>query len=123
MWLRSTKYGDDKDRVLVRSNGMPTYLTPDIAYHNNKFQRGFARVIDILGADHHGYVARMKAAVAAIGYDPERLEIILLQMVRLFRGGEMIKLSKRTGKNVTLLELIDEVGKDAARYFFCNALD
>ena len=118
MWLRSTLCGDDKDRVLVRSNGMPTYLTPDIAYHNNKFKRGFDRVIDILGADHHGYVARMKAAVAAIGYNPERLEILLLQMVRLFRGGEMIKLSKRTGKNVTLLELIDEVGKDAARYFF-----
>ncbi|MFA6074967.1 MAG: arginine--tRNA ligase [Negativicutes bacterium] len=118
MWLRSTLYGDDKDRVLVRSNGMPTYLTPDIAYHNNKFKRGFDRIIDILGADHHGYMARMKAAMAAIGYDPERLEILLLQMVRLFRGGELVKLSKRTGKNVTLLELIDEVGKDAARYFF-----
>lgn len=118
LWLRTTLYGDDKDRVLVRSNGMPTYMTPDIAYHNNKFKRGFDRVIDILGADHHGYVARMKAAMAAIGYDPERLEILLMQMVRLFRGGEMVKLSKRTGKNYTLLELINEVGKDAARYFF-----
>ena len=118
LWLRSTLQGDDKDRVLVRSNGLPTYMTPDIAYHDNKFKRGFDRVIDILGADHHGYVARMKAAVAAIGYDPDRLEILLLQMVRLFRKGEMVKLSKRTGKNMTLSELIEEVGKDAARYFF-----
>lgn len=119
LWLNSTQYGDDKDRVVIRDNGIPTYFAADIAYHRNKFERGFAHVINLWGADHHGYIARMKAAVKALGYDPEQLEILLLQMVRLYRNGSMVKLSKRTGETVTIRELIDEVGVDAARYFFC----
>ena len=118
LWLRSTKYGDDKDRVVIRDNGVPTYLAADIAYHKNKFDRGFGRLINIWGADHHGYVCRVKAAMKALGYEPDKLEIKLLQMVSLFRGGELVKMSKRTGTSVTLEELIDEVGTDAARYFF-----
>ncbi len=117
-WIRSSTFGDDKDRVLIRSDGNPTYITPDISYHCNKFERGFDRLINILGADHHGYVTRMKAAMAALGFDTSRLEILLLQMVRLFKGKELVKLSKRIGNIITLKELIDEVGKDAARYFF-----
>lgn len=119
LWLNSTQYGDDKDRVVIRDNGIPTYFAADIAYHRNKFERGFAHVINLWGADHHGYIARMKAAVKALGYDPEQLEVLLLQMVRLYRNGSMVKLSKRTGETVTIRELIDEVGVDAARYFFC----
>ena len=118
LWLRSTDYGDDKDRVIIRENGEPTYLAADIAYHKNKFDRGFARLINIWGADHHGYVCRVKASLQALGYDPKQLEILLLQMVSLYRGGELVKMSKRTGKSVTLEELIEEVGTDAARYFF-----
>ena len=118
LWLKSSAYGDDKDRVVIRDNGVPTYLAADIAYHRNKFQRGFDRVINLWGADHHGYIARMKAAVAALGYKPEQLEILILQMVSLYRDGELVKMSKRTGKSVTLNELIEEVGTDAARYFF-----
>ncbi len=117
-WLRSTDFGDDKDRVIVRDNGIPTYLASDIAYHDNKFRRGFETVINIWGADHHGYIPRMKAAMAALGYEPARLEVLILQMVSLYQGGELVKMSKRTGQGVTLTELIEEVGRDAARYFF-----
>ena len=118
LWLNSTKYGDDKDRVVIRDNGVPTYLAADIAYHRNKFERGFKQMINIWGADHHGYVCRVKAAMQAFDFDPDKLEILLLQMVALFRDGEMVKLSKRTGDTVTLDELIEEVGVDASRYFF-----
>jgi len=117
-WLRSTVFGDDKDRVIIRENGVPTYLASDIAYHDNKFRRGFDTIINIWGADHHGYIPRMKAAVAALGYQPDRLEVLILQMVSLYQGGELVKMSKRTGQGVTLTELIEEVGRDAARYFF-----
>ena len=119
LWLNSTQYGDDKDRVVIRDNGIPTYFAADIAYHKNKFERGFEHIINLWGADHHGYIARMKAAVKALGYEPEQLEVLLLQMVRLYRNGSMVKLSKRTGETVTIRELMDEVGVDAARYFFC----
>ena len=119
LWLKSTEQGDDKDRVVIRDNGVPTYFAADIAYHRNKFERGFARVINLWGADHHGYIARVKAAVNALGFDANNLEIMLLQMVRLYRNGDIVKLSKRTGETITLRELMDEVGTDAARYFFC----
>lgn len=118
LWLKSTDYGDDKDRVVIRDNGVPTYLAADIAYHKNKYDRGFKTMINIWGADHHGYVARVKAAMAALGYDPEQLEVMLLQMVSLLRDGQPVKMSKRTGQAITLNELIEEVGTDAARYFF-----
>ena len=118
IWLRSTDYGDDKDRVIFRDNGVPTYLAADIAYHDDKYERGYGRLINIWGADHHGYVARVKAAMAALGHDPEKLTVLLLQMVSLYRDGELVKLSKRTGETVTLRELMEEVGVDAARYFF-----
>ncbi|WZY00122.1 arginine--tRNA ligase [Bacillus sp. FSL W7-1360] len=117
-WLRSTVYGDDKDRVLVKKDGTYTYLLPDIAYHLNKFDRGYDRLIDIFGADHHGYIARMKAAIQALGYDVDRFEVEIIQMVSLFQGGEKVKMSKRTGKAVTLQDLLAEVGVDATRYFF-----
>lgn len=117
-WFKSSLFGDEKDEVVVRNNGVPTYFAADIAYHRNKFQRGFDWVINVWGADHHGHVARMKGAVQALGYDPDSLDIILMQLVRLYRGGEMVRMSKRTGTLVTLDELIDEVGKDAARFFF-----
>ena len=118
LWLKSTAYGDDKDRVVIRDNGVPTYLAADIAYHKNKYERQFKKLINIWGADHHGYVARVKAAMAALGLNPNQLEILLLQMVSLFRNGELVKMSKRTGQAITLNELIEEVGTDAARYFF-----
>ena len=118
LWLKSTDYGDDKDRVVIRDNGVPTYLAADIAYHKNKYDRGFKKMINIWGADHHGYVARVKAAMTALGYDASQLEVLLLQMVRLLRNGEVVKMSKRTGQAITLNELIEEVGTDAARYFF-----
>lgn len=118
LWLRTTKYGDEKDRVLVRSSGEPTYFASDIAYHRDKMERGFDTVINIWGADHHGYVPRMKAAMDAMGYGAEHLEIILGQLVKLYRGGEPVAMSKRTGDIVTLDELLEEVGADAARYFF-----
>jgi arginyl-tRNA synthetase len=120
VWFKSTLFGDEKDEVLVRSNGIPTYFAADIAYHKNKFQRGFDRVINIWGADHHGHVTRLKGALEAIGIDPERLQVIIMQLVRLFRGGEPVRMSKRSGEYVTLRELLDEVGKDAARFFFVN---
>ncbi|MBR1805861.1 MAG: arginine--tRNA ligase [Selenomonadaceae bacterium] len=118
LWLASTKFGDDKDRVVVRENGEPTYLAADIAYHKNKFDRGFGQLINIWGADHHGYVARVKAAMRMLGYDADKLKIIFLQMVSLFRGGDAVKMSKRAGTAIPLRELMDEVGTDAARYFF-----
>ena len=118
LWLRTTEYGDEKDRVLVRSSGEPTYFASDIAYHHDKMDRGFDKVIDIWGADHHGYVTRMKAAMEAMGYGREALEVILGQLVKLFRSGRPVAMSKRTGEIVTLDELLEEVGADGARYFF-----
>ena len=118
LWLDSEKYGDDKNRVVVRENGVPTYLAADIAYHKNKFDRNFGTMINLWGADHHGYICRVKAAMTALGYDADKLKIILLQMVALYRGGELVKMSKRTGESITLRELMEEVGTDAARYFF-----
>lgn len=118
LWFKSTLFGDEKDEVLTRTNGLPTYFAADIAYHLNKFERGFDWVINIWGADHHGHVARMKGAMEAFGYDPARLDILLMQLVRLYRGGEVVRMSKRTGTTISLDELIDEVGKDAARFFF-----
>ncbi|MBO8172057.1 MAG: arginine--tRNA ligase [Bacillaceae bacterium] len=118
VWFKSTEFGDDKDRVLVKQDGSYTYLTPDIAYHKNKFERGFDQVINIWGADHHGYIPRMKAAIQALGYEPDQLEVIINQMVNLIQGGEIVKMSKRTGKAVTIRELMEEVGTDAVRYFF-----
>lgn len=118
LWLKTTSFGDEKDEVLIRSNGIPTYYAADIAYHKNKFDRGFKRVINIWGADHHGHVARMKGAMDALGYDSQNLTIILMQLVRLYQNGEVVRMSKRTGQYVTLQELIEDVGKDAARYFF-----
>ena len=118
LWLKSTAWGDDKDRVVIRENGIPTYLAADIAYHKNKLERGFETLINIWGADHHGYINRVKAAIASLGYRPEQLEVLILQMVNLLQDGEPVKMSKRTGQGVTLNELIEEVGLDAARYFF-----
>ena len=118
LWLSSMKYGDDKDRVVVRENGVPTYLAADIAYHKDKFERGFGTLINLWGADHHGYIARVKAAMSALGFNAEKLKVLLLQMVSLYRGGELVKMSKRTGESITLRELMEEVGTDAARYFF-----
>lgn len=119
LWFKASEFGNDKDIVLVRANGIPTYIVPDIAYHYNKLvTRGFDTAIDVLGADHHGYVPRMKAALTALGLDASRLDIVIMQMVRLVRDGETIKLSKRSGKAITLNTLIDEVPLDAARFFF-----
>lgn len=117
-WLHTTPYGDDKDRVLVKQDGSYTYLTPDIAYHQDKFARGFDRLINIWGADHHGYIPRVKAAMSALGYESDRLTVLISQMVSLYQDGEKVKMSKRTGKAVTMEELMDEVGVDAIRYFF-----
>ncbi|MCS6919448.1 MAG: arginine--tRNA ligase [Fimbriimonadales bacterium] len=118
LWLKSTAFGDEKDRVLVRANGMPTYLAADVAYHRDKFERGYDLLIDLWGADHHGYVARMKAAMAALGYDPNRLHILIYQLVNLFRGAEPVRMSKRAGEFITLREVIDEIGTDALRFFY-----
>ncbi|MDD4172339.1 MAG: arginine--tRNA ligase [Syntrophomonas sp.] len=118
LWFKSTLFGDEKDEVVVRANGLPTYFAADIAYHRDKFQRGFDRVINVWGADHHGHVGRMKGAMQALGYDESRLDILLMQLVRLYRGGIVVRMSKRTGTTVSLDELIEEVGKDAARFFF-----
>ncbi|MDQ0352598.1 arginyl-tRNA synthetase [Alkalibacillus filiformis] len=118
VWFRSTEFGDDKDRVLIKQDGTYTYLTPDIAYHQNKINRGFTHLINIWGADHHGYVTRMKAAIQALGNSKDLLDIKITQMVNLFENGEKVKMSKRTGKAITMKELIEEVGLDATRYFF-----
>ncbi|PFJ17506.1 arginine--tRNA ligase [Bacillus cereus] len=117
-WFRSMTYGDDKNRVLIKNDGSYTYLTPDIAYHRDKLERGFDKLINIWGADHHGYIPRMKAAIQALGYAKETLEVEIIQMVQLYQNGEKVKMSKRTGKAVTLRELMEEVGVDAMRYFF-----
>lgn len=119
LWFKSSELGDEKDRVLVRANGVPTYFVPDIAYHYNKLvTRGFDKAIDVLGADHHGYVPRMKAALKALGVDENRLDVVIMQMVRLVRNGEVYKLSKRSGKAITLATLLEEIPIDAARFFF-----
>jgi len=118
LWLKTTEFGDEKDEVLVRSNGIPTYFAADIAYHKNKFDRGFEWVINIWGADHHGHVKRLKGAMQALGYNPDSLDIVLMQLVRLFKGGDIIRMSKRSGEFITLDDLMSDVGIDAARYFF-----
>lgn len=119
LWFKSSELGDDKDRVLIRANGVPTYSVPDIAYHYNKLvKRKFDIAIDILGADHHGYIPRMRAALTALGVDSSRLDVVIMQMVRLVRNGETVKLSKRSGKAITLSTLLDEIPMDAARFFF-----
>ena len=120
LWLKTSDYGDEKDRVIVKSDGTYTYLLPDIAYHINKIERGYDALIDVLGADHHGYVNRLKGALEILGHDSSILDVKLLQMVRLLKDGEEIKVSKRTGKTITLNELIEEVGINAARYFFTS---
>jgi arginyl-tRNA synthetase len=117
-WLRSTDFGDDKNRVLIKQDGSYTYLLPDIAYHKDKLNRGFEKLINIWGADHHGYIPRMKAAIQSLGYDREALEVEIIQLVHLYKNGEKMKMSKRTGKAVTMRDLVDEVGLDATRYFF-----
>ena len=117
-WFRSTDFGDDKDRVVIKSDGSYTYLTPDIAYHVNKLSRGYDYLVDILGADHHGYIARLKATIQALGYESDKLSVELVQMVRLIKDGAEFKMSKRTGNAMTIKELCQEVGTDAVRYFF-----
>ena len=119
-WMATTKEGDDKDRVVIRSNGVPTYFCSDIAYHKDKFKRGAKKLIDIWGADHHGYVARLKIALKLQGFNPDDFQVLLLQMVTLLRDGVPVKMSKRTGTAITMRELMDEVGVDATRYFFCS---
>ena len=120
LWLNTAKYGDEKDRVLVKSDGNYTYLVPDIAYHSNKFERNFDECIDVFGADHHGYVSRLKIALEILGYDTNKLDVKILQMVRIIKDGKELKLSKRTGQTITLNDLIDEAGINATRYFFAS---
>jgi arginyl-tRNA synthetase len=117
-WFKSTAYGDDKDRPLVKSDGELTYFASDIAYHRNKLERGFKKLINVWGADHHGYVPRLKAALGALGYDPDALQVVLVQLVQLTRGGEPVRMGKRQGEFVSLREVLEEVGQDAARFFF-----
>ncbi len=128
LWFATSRFGDEKDRVVVRGNGRTTYFASDIAYHQEKFERGFERVIDVWGADHHGYIPRLKASVAASGIDPARFEVILVQLVNLLRGGEPVAMSTRAGEFVTLQDVVNEVGRDAARFIFltrhyANTLD
>ncbi len=120
MWLRSSEKGDEKDRVVVREDGRPTYLAGDIVYHNRKFEQGFDRYINIWGADHHGYIARVKAAVEFLGYDPEKLEILLSQMVSLLKDGEPYKMSKRAGNVILMSDIVEEIGADALRFIFAS---
>lgn len=120
VWLKTTEYGDEKDRVLVKSDGSLTYLTPDIAYHANKLERGYNHLIDVLGADHHGYISRLKAAIAFVGGNPDLLDVDILQMVRALQNGQEVKMSKRSGKAITLRDLMDEVGSDALRYLYIS---
>ena len=117
-WFKSTGLGDDKDRVIIKSDGSYTYLTPDMAYHKEKFEKGYHRIINIWGPDHHGYINRIKAACQALGYDKEKLSILIAQLVTLYRDGKPVKMSTREGEFITLREIMDEVGKDAARFFF-----
>ena len=118
VWLRSTEYGDDKDRVLIKSDGNYTYLTPDIAYHHDKFERGFDTLIDILGPDHHGYILRLKASQASLGHDAERIHVLIAQLVTLYEGDKQVRMSTRAGEFVTLRQVLDDVGRDAGRFFF-----
>lgn len=120
IWLKTTLYGDEKDRVIIKSDKTLTYLAPDIAYHANKLRRGFNHLIDVLGADHHGYIKRLKAAIAFIGGNPDLLDVEILQMVRALQNGEEVKMSKRSGKAITLRDLIDEVGSDALRFMYVS---
>jgi len=120
LWFRSTEFGDDKDRVIIKSDGTYTYVTADIAYHHDKLKRGFTKLINIWGPDHHGYIARMKAAIQAMGYPEDTLEVMILQYVALLRNGKQVKMSKRAGEFITMQDLVEEVGKDAARFFFLN---
>lgn len=120
LWFKSTEFGDDKDRVLIKTDGSYTYLTPDIAYHLNKLDRGYEYLVDLLGADHHGYINRMKAAIQALGYNADQLNIDIMQMVRMVENGDVVKMSKRTGNAVTIKDLIDDIGVDATRYFFVS---
>jgi arginyl-tRNA synthetase len=117
-FLRTAQFGDDMDRVVVRSNGQPTYLLPDIAYHRDKRARGFRTVIDLWGPDHHGYIPRLKAALLALGLEPDFLEVLIVQQVNLLSGGQPVKMSKRAGEFITLRDLMDEVGADCAKFFF-----
>jgi arginyl-tRNA synthetase len=117
-WYKSTQFGDDKDRTVIKSDGELTYFASDIAYHRNKFDRKFQKLINVWGADHHGYVPRLKAAMQGLGYDPNALKVVLVQMVQLTRGGEPVRMGKRTGEFVPLQEVLEEVGRDAARFFF-----
>src|SRR3989338_4376993 len=118
LWFRSTDFGDDKDRVLKKSDGTYTYFTPDIAYHQDKFRRGFDELINILGPDHHGYVARLKASQVALGHSAEQIQILIAQLVTLFEGAKQVRMSTRAGEFVTLRQILDEVGNDAGRFFF-----
>ncbi|MCG6537300.1 MAG: arginine--tRNA ligase, partial [Syntrophales bacterium LBB04] len=118
LWFKTTAFGDEKDRVVVRKNGEPTYFAADIAYHQNKFARGFDRVIDIWGADHHGYIPRLQASMQSLGSERDALKIVLVQLVNLLRDGKPVAMSTRSGEFVTMKEVVDEVGKDAARYNF-----
>ena len=119
VWFRSTDLGDDKDRVLIKSDKNYTYLTPDIAYHHDKFKRGYTELVNILGPDHHGYIARLKASQKALGHDPEKVRVLIAQLVTLYKGKEQVRMSTRAGEFVTLREILDEVGRDAGRFFFC----
>ena len=120
LWFRTTDFDDDKDRVLIKKDGSYTYFTPDIAYHKNKLNRGYDYLVDLLGADHHGYINRMKAAVQALGYNKDQLNIDIMQLVQMVENGEVVKMSKRTGNAVTIKDLIEEIGVDATRYFFVS---
>jgi len=120
LWLKTTKFADDKDRVLVKSDGSYTYLLPDISYHLDKLDRGFDNLVDLFGADHHGYIARLKAAIQALGYEANKLNVDIIQMVRMVKDGQEFKMSKRTGKAIALRDLIEEAGSDAVRYFFAS---
>jgi arginyl-tRNA synthetase len=117
-WYKSTQFGDDKDRTVIKSDGELTYFAADIAYHRSKYERNFAKLVNVWGADHHGYVPRLKAAMQGLGYDPKVLQVVLVQMVQLTRGGEPVRMGKRTGEFIALEEVIEEVGRDAARFFF-----
>lgn len=120
LWLKTTLFNDDKDRVLIKSDGSYTYLLPDIAYHKDKFDRGYTHLVNLFGADHHGYIARLKAGLKILGYNPDALDIQIVQMVRLMENGEEVKMSKRTGNAITIRELCEDVGVDVARYFFIS---